>query len=106
MNILTSSEIFYFTNVTDGVLIKQGMNIFLLHQCDIIFMLISVYKTAPESLILTEIFGKWNKVNDFFNDLRKVSITSRRRKNLHGAKLRASMVVTNDETLNHLEDYQ
>lgn len=64
------------------------------------------YKTADDSPILTETFGKWNRVDDTFQDLRQVRISSRRRKNLRQAKLKASMVVTNADTLNHLEDYQ
>lgn len=74
--------------------------------CHGLFIIISVYKTSLESPLLTETFGKWNRVDDTFHDLRQVSVTSRRRKNLHGAKLKASMVVTNEKTLAHLEDYQ
>lgn len=59
-----------------------------------------------ETQLLTEIFGKWSKVNNTFEDLRKVKVTSLRRRNLLGAKLKASMVVTNNDTLSHLEDYQ
>uniref|UniRef100_A0A182KER7 Ionotropic glutamate receptor C-terminal domain-containing protein n=1 Tax=Anopheles christyi TaxID=43041 RepID=A0A182KER7_9DIPT len=39
-------------------------------------------------------------------DLRTSKVTSVRRKNLHGHFLRASMVITNPETMNHLTDYQ
>lgn len=56
--------------------------------------------------LIIETFGKWNEMNDTFTDLRVNKITSRRRQNLFGAKLKASMVVTNNETMNHLEDYQ
>lgn len=56
--------------------------------------------------LIIETFGEWNEMNDTFSDLRKNKITSRRRQNLLGAKLTASMVVTNNETMNHLEDYQ
>lgn len=59
-----------------------------------------------ETQLLTEVFGKWSKVNSTFEDLRKVKVTSLRRRNLLGAKLKASMVVTNNDTLSHLEDYQ
>lgn len=56
--------------------------------------------------MLEEMYGNWLSINDTFIDLRLVKITSRRRRNLNGAKLKSSMVVTNNETLNHLEDYQ
>lgn len=51
-------------------------------------------------------YGKWTKVNDSFIDLRVIKVTSKRRRNLSGAELKASLVVTDNETLNHLEDYQ
>lgn len=41
-----------------------------------------------------------------FIDYRWTPITSRRRKNLYGLALRASMVVTNNDTLSHLTDYR
>uniref|UniRef100_A0A182M3R5 Ionotropic glutamate receptor C-terminal domain-containing protein n=1 Tax=Anopheles culicifacies TaxID=139723 RepID=A0A182M3R5_9DIPT len=39
-------------------------------------------------------------------DLRTHKVTSVRRKNLHGHPLRASMVVTDPDTMNHLTDYK
>lgn len=56
--------------------------------------------------LIREVYGEWFKVNDSFVDYRKIKITSRRRRDLMGAQLKASMVVTNSDTLNHLEDYQ
>lgn len=53
-----------------------------------------------------EVYGRWTKASDSFEDLRAERITSRRRRNLKGGEIKASMVVTNNETLNHLEDYQ
>lgn len=70
------------------------------------FFLFQVYKASLDSPLITEMYGKWFKVNDSFIDLRKVKVTSRRRRNLMGAKLNASMVVTNNDTLKHLTDYQ
>lgn len=57
-------------------------------------------------LLITEIYGKWEKAEDTFVDLRKIKVTSKRRWNLMGTELKASLVVTNNETLNHLDDYQ
>ena len=56
--------------------------------------------------ILYETFGKWFKINDSIVDLRKIKVTSRRRQNLHGALLTASMVITNNNSLNHLDDHK
>lgn len=59
-----------------------------------------------DSQLITEVFGAWFRVNDTFKDLRKIKVTSARRRNLLGANLKASMVVTKNDTLNHLDDYQ
>lgn len=45
-------------------------------------------------------------IDNEFIDLRWTPITSLRRKNLYGLDLRASMVVTNNDTLIHLTDYR
>lgn len=44
--------------------------------------------------------------NGQFIDYRVTSITSRRRQNLFGLNLKASMVITNNSTLEHLTDYR
>lgn len=59
-----------------------------------------------ESELIEEVYGKWSKENNSFQDLRLVKITSRRRQNLRLTNLKASMVITNNDTLNHLDDYQ
>lgn len=59
-----------------------------------------------ESELIEEVYGKWSKENNSFKDLRLVKITSRRRQNLRLTNLKASMVITNNDTLNHLDDYQ
>lgn len=59
-----------------------------------------------ESALIKENYGKWSKENNSFTDLRLVKITSRRRQNLRRTNLKASMVITNNDTLNHLDDYQ
>ena len=59
-----------------------------------------------ESELIEEIYGKWSKENNSFTDLRLIKITSRRRQNLRRTNLKASMVITNNDTLNHLDDYQ
>lgn len=52
-----------------------------------------------------EFFGQWN-LRDGIQDNRPSRILSRRRRNLHGHLLGVSMVVTNNDTLNHLTDYR
>ena len=66
----------------------------------------TVYRTSMESELIEEIYGKWSKENNSFTDLRLIKITSRRRQNLRRTNLKASMVITNNDTLNHLDDYQ
>ncbi|CAO1308567.1 unnamed protein product [Diamesa tonsa] len=86
-NVLPSSELFYFVQKTDGILVNQ------------------LYRTSINSELIEEIYGKWSKENNSFTDLRLVKITSRRRQNLRKTNLKASMVITNNDTLNHLDDY-
>ncbi|CRL00245.1 CLUMA_CG013518, isoform A [Clunio marinus] len=85
--ILPSSEIFYFENDVGNIFVKQ------------------VYRTSLESSTNIETFGLWFKGNDAFKDLRSTTVTSRRRNDLYGTELRASIVVTNNDTLHHLDDY-
>lgn len=59
-----------------------------------------------EKDLIEETFGKWFQNNDSINDLREVKVTSRRRQNLQGTTLRAAMVITNVDSLNHLEDHK
>lgn len=53
--------------------------------------------------LIVELFGAL--VNNEFRDERKSTAVSRR-KDLNGVRLRACMVVTNNDTLNHLDDYR
>lgn len=55
-----------------------------------------------EPLIL-ETFGEYE--NQVFTDRRSVDGPVKRRQNLQGITLRASMVITNNDTIHHLEDY-
>lgn len=43
---------------------------------------------------------------DRFIDYRETKVISRRRQNLRGINLKASIVITNNDTLNHLNDYR
>lgn len=54
--------------------------------------------------MIVENFGRI--ANGVFIDFRKTPITSRRRSNLFGLRLNASMVITDNDTLNHLTDYR
>lgn len=63
-----------------------------------------IYRVDESMPLILEPFG--NIVNGQFIDGRSIQITSRRRQNLRGLRLKASMVVTNNDTLNHLSDYR
>lgn len=105
--LLPGSEFFYLIDDNrDGVMVKQGAadNSSLLFDRKLFNFL--AYKPSPNSSsFIEENYGKWHKINDTFEDLRSVKVTSCRRRNLRGAELRASLVVTNNETLKHLDDY-
>lgn len=89
ITILPKSEIFYITNsvASNNLIIQQ------------------VYKIGLETSLMVEQFGEITG-QGYFIDHRHTSITSRRRQNLLGLHLKACMVVTNNDTLNHLTDYQ
>lgn len=62
------------------------------------------YRVATSEPLITEQFGII--VNDELIDYRNQPITSQRRKNLFGLTLNASLVFTNNDTINHLTDYR
>lgn len=62
------------------------------------------YRVASSEPLITEQFGII--LDDKLIDYRNQPITSQRRKNLFGLTLNASIVVTNNQTLNHLTDYR
>lgn len=54
--------------------------------------------------LIHEPFGKWDLKNGLI-DCRSTRIISRRRKNLLGKVLIASIVLTNNDSINHMDDY-
>lgn len=68
------------------------------------FHIQQVYRTGLMTPLIFEEIGFI--VDDIFIDYRETAIVSRRRQNLFGLNLKASMVVTNNETLIHLTDYR
>lgn len=86
--ILPSSEVFFFAKSDEEIFIKQ------------------IYRVSAETSLIQEFYGKYLIKNDSYVDLRSQRVTSRRRRNLMGIQINASLVVTNNETLDHLHDYQ
>lgn len=64
-----------------------------------------VYRIEATTENIYENYGFWNKTNGL-TDLRTTSILARRRKNLRGKLLTASVVLTNNDSVNHLTDYK
>lgn len=64
-----------------------------------------VYRAAVSMPLIIEQVGEITSEWKFI-DLRSSSVTSRRRQNLFGIYFKASMVVTDNDTLDHLTDYQ
>lgn len=89
ISILPKSEIFYLSK-------ESAANGWMVHQ---------VYKTGLETPLIVERFGEITEQWQFI-DYRRTTIASRRRQNLLGLRLKASMVVTHNDTLDHLTDYQ
>lgn len=65
-----------------------------------------VYKThANSSTAYYETFGRWN-YDDGLIDERSTRILSKRRRDLKGRVVSVSMVLTNNDSMNHLTDYR
>ncbi|XP_031619955.1 ionotropic receptor 75a-like [Contarinia nasturtii] len=86
--ILITSEVYYVKsqNIFEKIVVQQ------------------LYRTDVLMPLIIEEFGEI--INGLFIDYRRTTISSRRRQNLFGLRLKASMVVTNNDTLNHLTDYR
>lgn len=67
--------------------------------------LISVYKIESHASPIHEKFGKWH-FKEGLIDHRSSRVLSRRRRNLMGRPISVSMVLTNDDSINHLTDYR
>lgn len=85
--LMPNCEIFYCFNESNHHSVKQ------------------IYKTAADAPLTIEWMGIISDGNDFM-DLRSTKITSRRRQNLQESHLAAAMVITSNDTLNHLNDYR
>lgn len=88
LNISPKSEFFYMRKENTG-------NSFMIQQ---------FYRIEMAMPMIVENFGRIT--NGIFIDYRSTSITSRRRSNLFGLRLNASMVITDNDTMNHLTDYR
>lgn len=65
--------------------------------------IVSVYRVSLETELIDEIVGFWSGTLVISRTNAVISI---RRHNLNQFKLRASLVITHNETLNHLENYR
>lgn len=66
-------------------------------------MIAIVYRTAMSQPLIIEDYGTFG--NGSFNDVERIRSVVLRRQSLNGINLRASMVITNNDTLSHLTDY-
>lgn len=80
------------------------------HESERSVRVVQVYRVAHDTELLIEDFLRWRTDDDgarmVREDLRTEKVTAVRRQNLHGHTLRASMVITNPETIHHLTDYR
>ncbi|XP_039444181.1 ionotropic receptor 75a-like [Culex pipiens pallens] len=89
LKVLISSEVYYLCagEGVEGYSVRQ------------------VYRYSIESSLVEEVFGYWYRGVVVRNDHAAIA-ASVRRQNLNRFKLRASVVITHNATLNHLEDYK
>lgn len=105
--IMPLSEIYYISkNTRNETIFKQGQARFIIPTTmqHIFLVLNAAYRTSMSQPLQLEMFGIYSgkKFHDYDRERTVVS----RRKDLNGIELRASMVVTNNDTLNHLTDYR
>ncbi|XP_063706206.1 glutamate receptor 3-like [Culicoides brevitarsis] len=89
--------------------IGVGSDIFVIRRRDTdTFVIERVYKVHRHATELSrEFYATWSITeNSFTNAALVPSITSRRRQNMHKNVVRASMVITHNDSLNHLDDYR
>lgn len=67
------------------------------------YSLTKIYKLTTNSKPIVESFGYWEK-DLGLNITEKERITAKRRKNLSGTVLNTCIVITNNDTFNHLTD--
>ncbi|XP_058832109.1 glutamate receptor ionotropic, kainate glr-3-like [Topomyia yanbarensis] len=108
LRVLISNEIYYIcaSVKTDSFSIRQGdLQLKCYHFVkQVTSQNISVYRYSLETDLIVELFGYWR--HGVIKKLQSTSISAVRRQNMNHFKLRASMVVTQNDTLNHLEDYR
>lgn len=69
------------------------------------YSLHKLFKRHLNGKIKVEYYAKWN-VEQQLTIFEKEDIAAVRRKNLHGTVIRTAIVVTHNDTLNHLDDYR
>ncbi|XP_001651553.2 glutamate receptor 2 [Aedes aegypti] len=85
--LLISSEIFLLIKEQDGL-----------------YRIGQIFKQSTDAPLDVEPLGTWS--NGSMVDNRRTQVTSIRRLNLNGHTLKASLVITNPDTLHHLTDYK
>lgn len=94
-----------FKQVFEGAPILTDSKIyFLLSENKFLVKVQEVFRYVMESPLNFENFGYFE--GQSFHNLRTLKVDSIRRKNLNGITLRASLVITNNDSINHLYDYK
>lgn len=100
-SILPNSEIYFITKVDNQTFnFFQSKSFFSFLPKPSLIILFLVYRTAINQPLIIEKF-----LPNSLTDENELTVISRRR-DLNGIELRASMVVTNNDSLNHLDDYR
>lgn len=93
---------YYFANINN--LVDSDVNIVTKVDNSNNYLITKVYKMRTKGSIIVETMALWNPLFGlhFKNDFEMIS--SRRRKNFTGVTLQTSIVITNNDTFNHLTD--
>ncbi|PSN49052.1 Ionotropic receptor 75m [Blattella germanica] len=89
--LLMDTDVLLNSEVTVGKQISENM-----------FTCLEIYKRGKMEPLIKNILGEWN-VNEGMKTMAPL-VTSRRRTNIHKSLLKAVMVVTVNDTLNHLDN--
>lgn len=106
--VMPRSEVYYISRNAHGkIIFKQSqslINILNRPNCAATTLFVTVYRTSMSQPLQLELFGIYSEQG--FNAYDRDRTVVSRRKNLNGLELRACMVVTSNDTLNHLTDYR
>ncbi|XP_052859873.1 ionotropic receptor 75a-like [Anopheles cruzii] len=104
-NVAVASQLERYFGVLQPCPVLLSSEVFLMMpESEQAILFAQVYRVSRDAELRVEDYARWSATR--MEELRTEKVTSVRRKNLYGHQLRASMVITNPDTIHHLTDYK